>query len=43
MEISVLQIVLLFLVACISGMGSILDEWQTPPTYCLYNDWLSFR
>lgn len=29
MEISALQIVLVFLVACISGMGSILDEWQT--------------
>ncbi|WP_198362767.1 PTS sugar transporter subunit IIC, partial [Testudinibacter aquarius] len=29
MEISTLQIVLVFLVACVSGMGSILDEWQT--------------
>lgn len=29
MEISALQIALVFLVACISGMGSILDEWQT--------------
>lgn len=29
MEISALQIFLVFLVACISGMGSILDEWQT--------------
>lgn len=29
MELSTLQIVLVFLVACISGMGSILDEWQT--------------
>lgn len=29
MEISAIQIVLVFLVACISGMGSILDEWQT--------------
>ncbi|TCS83876.1 PTS system D-mannose-specific IIC component (Man family) [Mannheimia haemolytica] len=29
MELSALQIVFLFLVACISGMGSILDEWQT--------------
>lgn len=29
MEISTLQIILVFLVACISGMGSILDEWQT--------------
>lgn len=29
MEISTLQIVLVFLVACLSGMGSILDEWQT--------------
>ncbi|KMK51882.1 PTS mannose transporter subunit IIC [[Actinobacillus] muris] len=29
MEISALQIGLVFLVACISGMGSILDEWQT--------------
>lgn len=29
MEISTLQIILVFLVACISGMGSILDEFQT--------------
>ncbi|TDQ59690.1 PTS system D-mannose-specific IIC component (Man family) [Mesocricetibacter intestinalis] len=29
MEISTLQIVLVFLIACISGMGSILDEFQT--------------
>lgn len=29
MEISTLQVVLVFLVACVSGMGSILDEWQT--------------
>ncbi|OOS00748.1 PTS mannose/fructose/sorbose transporter subunit IIC [Haemophilus paracuniculus] len=29
MEISSIQILLVFLVACISGMGSILDEWQT--------------
>ncbi|TCP96811.1 PTS system D-mannose-specific IIC component (Man family) [Cricetibacter osteomyelitidis] len=29
MEISAIQIVFVFLVACISGMGSILDEWQT--------------
>ncbi|PJG85256.1 PTS mannose/fructose/sorbose transporter subunit IIC [Conservatibacter flavescens] len=29
MEISTLQIVLVFLVSCLSGMGSILDEWQT--------------
>lgn len=29
MEISTLQIILVFVVACISGMGSILDEWQT--------------
>lgn len=29
MEISTLQIILVFIVACISGMGSILDEWQT--------------
>ncbi len=29
MEITTLQIVLVFLVSCISGMGSILDEWQT--------------
>ncbi|MDH2924118.1 PTS system D-mannose-specific IIC component (Man family) [Nicoletella semolina] len=29
MEISTLQIVLVFLVSCICGMGSILDEWQT--------------
>ena len=30
MEISSLQIVLVFLVGCLSGMGSILDEFQTP-------------
>lgn len=29
MEISILQLVLIFIVACISGMGSILDEFQT--------------
>ncbi|MBN6709803.1 mannose-specific phosphotransferase system IIC component [Canicola haemoglobinophilus] len=29
MEISMLQVLLVFLVACVSGMGSILDEWQT--------------
>ncbi len=29
MEISTLQIILVFIVACISGMGSILDEFQT--------------
>jgi PTS system mannose-specific IIC component len=29
MEITTLQLVLVFIVACISGMGSILDEWQT--------------
>ncbi len=29
MEISTLQIILVFLIACICGMGSILDEWQT--------------
>jgi len=29
MEISSLQIVLVFLVGCLSGMGSILDEFQT--------------
>lgn len=28
MEITTLQIVLIFLVACVSGMGSILDEFQ---------------
>lgn len=28
MEISTLQIVLVFLVSCVAGMGSILDEWQ---------------
>lgn len=28
MEISTLQIVLVFIVSCISGMGSVLDEWQ---------------
>lgn len=29
MEISMLQVVLVFIISCISGMGSILDEWQT--------------
>lgn len=29
MEITTLQLVLIFIVACISGMGSILDEFQT--------------
>lgn len=29
MELSALQILLVFLAACISGAGSILDEWQT--------------
>lgn len=29
MEISVLQIVLIFIFACIAGMGSVLDEFQT--------------
>ncbi len=29
MTISVVQIILIFIVACISGMGSILDEFQT--------------
>lgn len=29
MEISFIQMVLIFMVACISGMGSILDEFQT--------------
>ncbi|AIZ80259.1 PTS mannose/fructose/sorbose transporter subunit IIC [Actinobacillus equuli subsp. equuli] len=29
MELSFLQILLVFLAACISGAGSILDEWQT--------------
>ncbi len=29
MELSALQIILVFLAACISGAGSILDEWQT--------------
>lgn len=29
MEINILQIILIFLVACLSGMGSVLDEFQT--------------
>ena len=29
MEITSLQIILVFLVGCLSGMGSILDEFQT--------------
>lgn len=29
MEISTFQIILVFLISCICGMGSILDEWQT--------------
>lgn len=28
MELSVVQIVLVFIVACVAGMGSILDEFQ---------------
>ncbi|VTR53042.1 PTS system mannose-specific EIIC component [Serratia fonticola] len=28
MEITTLQIVLIFIVACIAGMGSVLDEFQ---------------
>lgn len=28
-NVSLIQIILVFVVACISGMGSILDEWQT--------------
>ena len=30
MEITTLQIVLVFIVACIAGMGSILDELRVP-------------
>lgn len=29
MEINILQIILIFLVACLAGMGSVLDEFQT--------------
>lgn len=29
MELSVLQIMLVFLVGCLAGAGSVLDEWQT--------------
>src|SRR5471030_626484 len=29
MEINSLQIILIFIVACIAGMGSVLDEFQT--------------
>ncbi len=37
MEITTLQIVLIFIVACIAGMGSILDEFQFhPPARRLY-------
>ncbi|STM16117.1 mannose-specific PTS system transporter subunit IIC [Escherichia coli] len=32
MEITTLQIVLVFIVACIAGMGSILDEFQFSPS-----------
>lgn len=28
MTISLIQIILIFIISCISGMGSILDEWQ---------------
>ena len=31
MEITTLQIVLVFIVACIAGMGSILDEVSVSP------------
>mgnify|MGYP000523938230 CR=1 FL=1 len=30
---STIQIILIFLVACISGMGSVLDEFQTYSMY----------
>lgn len=29
MEISIIQIILIFIFSCICGMGSVLDEWQT--------------
>ena len=29
MEITTLQIVLIFIVACIAGMGSVLDEFSS--------------
>ena len=29
MEINTLQIILIFIIACVSGMGSVLDEFQT--------------
>ena len=29
MELSILQIVLIFIFSCIAGMGSVLDEFQT--------------
>lgn len=29
MEINAFQIIIIFLIACISGMGSVLDEFQT--------------
>ncbi|HDL8015885.1 TPA: PTS sugar transporter subunit IIC, partial [Yersinia enterocolitica] len=29
MEISLLQIILIFIFSCIAGIGSVLDEFQT--------------
>lgn len=44
MEITTLQIVLVFIVACIAGMESVLDEFQfPPPSGGLYVDWRRSR
>lgn len=43
MEITTLQIVLVFIVACIAGMGSILDEFQFHrPLIACIPWWVSF-
>lgn len=42
MEITTLQIVLVFIVACIAGMGSILDEFQFHRPLIAYPWWVSF-
>lgn len=42
MEITTLQIVLVFIVACIAGMGSILDEFQFHRPLMRVPWWVSF-
>lgn len=44
MEITALQIVLIFIVACVAGMGSILDEFQfhRPLIACTFGGYRSW-